>query len=409
MKTASPRRKLKSFVMIPAIIALAGLFTYVGLYALDRSLPEPEFSAANVLVDSGKKPSVTWPNYGQSAIATKSYGVVATNGDTEAQPTASVAKLITALAIMKKQPFTDQKGGTITFTNSDVASYQSYVDGGGTVAMVEAGLEWTHYQALEAILLASANNVSDSMVISVFGSLDNYRDFAQKMVKDLGMINTTIGVDASGYDPSTKSTAHDMAILALEALDDPMIRQIVSQGQADLPVAGRIENTNKLLADTDIIGMKTGWTPEAGGTFVLAGTQYDGDLSQQVVAVVMGNPDGPGTSAQNDAYELFKSAKQNFTYRELISKDEVLGRLNFAWSEQLVSVRASDSIGEFMWADEMPEVRVRVDNNILASDKDIGQVVASFGDWQKKVPLELSQSMPEPSLWWRLAGRYLSD
>lgn len=228
MKTASPRRKLKSFVMIPAIIALAGLFTYGGLYALDRSLPEPEFSAANVLVDPGKKPSVTWPNYGQSAIATKTYGVVATNGDTEAQPTASVAKLITALAIMKKQPFTDQKGGTITFTNSDVASYQSYVDGGGTVAMVEAGLEWTHYQALEAILLASANNVSDSMAISVFGSLDKYRDFAQKMVKDLGMINTTIGVDASGYDPSAKSTAHDMAILALEALGDLMIRQIVS-------------------------------------------------------------------------------------------------------------------------------------------------------------------------------------
>lgn len=409
MSTLERRQKLKLFIVVPLIVVLAAVLTYVGLGLLDGAVSEPKFTAANLTIESGNKSKINWPSYGQSAIATKNYGAVARHGETKPQPTASTAKLITALAVMKKAPFDDEAGETITFTDKDVESYQKYVDGGGTVAKVEAGLTWTYYQAIEAILLASSNNVSDSLAIKVFGSLDNYREYAQQMVKDIGMSNTTIGVDASGYDPSTVSTADDMALLALAAIEDPMIRQIVAKSQVDLPVAGQIENTNRLLVNSDIIGMKTGWIPEAGGTFVLAGDQTDGEHSQKIAVVVMGDPNGPGASTQNDAYELFKSAKQNFSYQELVTKGQVLGSLDPAWAEHLVSVQSVESIGAFVWSDQKPEIKVEPSGKFVGKNSSPGRVVVRVANWRQESPLELSQPLSEPSLKWRLVDRYLPN
>jgi D-alanyl-D-alanine carboxypeptidase (penicillin-binding protein 5/6) len=175
---------------------------------------------------------LTWPTYGQSAVASKEYGVLATNGDTAPQPTASTAKLITLLSVMTKKPFTDGKGETITFTSEDVMRYNNYVAGNGTVTPVAAGVQWTQYQAMQAIQIDSANNVSDSLAIWTFGSLEEYRHYTQDMVKRLGMNNTTIGTDASGYSPTTTSTAHDMAILMTHILNNPTLRDIIGQSAA---------------------------------------------------------------------------------------------------------------------------------------------------------------------------------
>jgi D-alanyl-D-alanine carboxypeptidase (penicillin-binding protein 5/6) len=123
---------------------------------------------------------------------------------------------------------------------------------------------------MEAVLLESANNVADSLAVWAFGSLEAYRAYAQKMVQEIGMNHTTIGTDASGYHPTTTSTASDLALLAREVLKEPMLRQIVDTSSTSLPGAGRIQNTNRFLG-SEVVGMKTGYTPEAGGVFVLAG------------------------------------------------------------------------------------------------------------------------------------------
>jgi D-alanyl-D-alanine carboxypeptidase len=88
----------------------------------------------------------------------------------------------------------------------------------------------------------------------------------------------------------------------------------MSQQTVTLPVTGTITNTNFLLDHDEIVGMKTGYNPEAGGVFVLAGRHSVDEHAQDIVTVVMGAPGGASRVAQQDAYTLYASAKENFSY-----------------------------------------------------------------------------------------------
>lgn len=348
MKIRGRAIKRQGYIWLFLTILIFGLITTFSLYRYQSAslLTAPDLQA--LTIETSPAQPLAWPAYGQAAVATKEYGVLAAWGDEGPQPTASAAKLITVLAIMRQKPFSDGRGATITFTQADAMSYQSYLAGNGSVVPVTTGLVWTQYQALQAILLGSANNVSDSMAIWAFGSLDAYRQYAQQMVQDFGMKDTTIGSDASGYSPTTTSTAHDLALLATKVLEEPVLREIVGQSQVVLPGAGSIENTNRLLADTEVLGMKTGWIPAAGGVFVLAGRQTEGQHRHEVITVVMGAPGGASQTAQQAAYVLYQSAKSNFSYQEVIMKGQQVGAYHPAWSSQSVAIIAKDAVGTFV-------------------------------------------------------------
>ena len=346
---------------------------------------------------------LTWPGYGQAAVATKDLGIVATHGETAPQSTASTAKLMTVLAIMQKKPFSDGRGETITFTADDVARYSTYVAGNGTTAAVSARLQWTQYQALQAILLASANNISDTMAIWAFGSLENYREYAQEMVRKLGMNETTIGTDASGYDASTASTAHDLALLALRVLEEPVLREIMSQQTVTLPVAGAITNTNFLLDHDEIVGMKTGYNPEAGGVFVLAGRHSVDEHAQDIVTVVMGAPGGSSRVAQDDAYALYASAKENFSYQQITTSGQPIGSAVPAWSEA-IPVLAKEGVGMFVWSGT--PIGLQLPNEYIEpGSQGAGVLTISRGEQQRDIPLTLARPIPQPNLWWRIVAR----
>ena len=183
---------------------------------------------------------------------------------------ASTIKIITALAILDKKPLqTGQQGPYITLGTSDVAIYQDYLRRGGSVAKVAAGEKISQYQALQAMLLPSANNIADSLVIWAFGSQKAYLSYAADFVASIGLKNTHLA-DASGFSPNSTSTAEDLVTAGLKAMRNPVIAEIVAQKQAKIPIAGVIQNVNWLLGKDGIIGIKTGHTDEAGGCYLFA-------------------------------------------------------------------------------------------------------------------------------------------
>lgn len=230
-----------------------------------------------------------WPQYGQAAYGVTDNGVLASSNDnTKSVPVASLAKVITALAVLKQKPLAPgEQGPMIKLSDKDVAIYNDYMRKDGSVTLVEEDEEISQYEAMLAMLLPSSNNMADSLTRWAFGSDEAYVAYANKMVKDLGLTTTSIA-DASGFSPSTTSSAHDMVQLGILYMQNPLLRQIATQREAKIPVAGIIPNYNAPLNKDGVLGIKVGYTDEAGRSFLVADVRKDGTIS---VAAALGAPD----------------------------------------------------------------------------------------------------------------------
>ncbi len=197
------------------------LLFIVGFWLYRRPLPVLHAQLVNSKVNTGSALQLPWPAYGQSAFGAVGYGVLATNNTETPVPIASIAKTITALAILQKKPLQiigQQTAPTlplITLTDTDVQFYRDYLAKDGSVVPVTSGEQISEYQALQAILIPSANNIAETTARWAFGSIDEYVAYANQFVKTLGMSHTHVA-DASGFSPQTTSTAEDLVLLGQE-------------------------------------------------------------------------------------------------------------------------------------------------------------------------------------------------
>lgn len=260
---------------------------------------------------------LVWPAIGQAAIGSVEDGVLASSSDNEKlRPTASTAKVITALAIMEKQPFKQgHEGQTYTITRDDITSLNAYITEGGSTLPMLIGMKLTQYQAMQRMLIASDNNMADILVKRIFGSMETYVMYAHDMLKRMGVTRTVVA-DASGFSPATVSTPSELIAIGIAALKNPVIARIVALRQAEIPVAGIIKNTNQLLGVNGTIGIKTGTTDEAGSCLLFAAryTAKDGQRGT-IVGVIMG--DTNHNRLYSDCRDLLASAKKGLVWLRL--------------------------------------------------------------------------------------------
>jgi D-alanyl-D-alanine carboxypeptidase (penicillin-binding protein 5/6) len=255
---------------------------------------------------------LAWPAVGQAAIGSVEDGLLARSSDKEkVRPIASMAKVITALAIMEKQPFKPgQEGQIYTITKNDIAGLRAYISQGGSTLPIFIGMKLTQYQAMQRMLIASDNNMADILVERIFGATELYVSYVQDMLKRMGLSRTVVA-DASGFNSATVSTPSELVVIGIAALNNPMIAKIVAQQQAQVPVAGTIKNTNQVLGVDGIIGIKTG-TTDAAGSCLLFAAHYTAKDRQRgtIVGVIMG--DKNHSRLYSDSRDLLASAKQGF-------------------------------------------------------------------------------------------------
>lgn len=93
------------------------------------------------------------PAVGQAAVSSVEAGLLARSSDNEERrPTASMAKVITALAIMEKQRFEPgQAGQTYTITEQDIESMQTNIAEDGSTLPLLIGMKLTQYQAIQLL------------------------------------------------------------------------------------------------------------------------------------------------------------------------------------------------------------------------------------------------------------------
>ena len=245
----------------------------------------------------GSAPVLAWPAEGQAAVEVEGVGGVASAQTLPSVPIASVAKVMTAYLVLREHPLTRRgQGFTITITPADVADEQRRVALGESTLPVRAGERITERQALQALLLPSANNIAVLLASHDAGSLAAFVARMNATAHALRMRSTTY-TDPSGFNPETTSTAADQLRLARVAMRDATFATIVREPSAVLPLAGRVTNLNALLGSDGYVGIKTGSDGAAGGCLVFAKNITVAGRHLTLLGAVLGQHQGPPIEA----------------------------------------------------------------------------------------------------------------
>lgn len=324
-------------------------------------------------------------DYGSYAVAVN--GEIVTGKNFESvQPTASTAKMILGLAIMQAKPFAlGENGETITIDEQFYQIYIDYAANGGSVSSVAVGEEISEHDALMSVFLPSSNNMADTLAIWAFGSLDKYRDYATKMLADLGINDTTIGIDASGFDASTTSTAADLAKIGTKVMGDPVLKEIVATTEYAVPVAGTLVNTNGLLGVNRISGIKTGFIGEQSGYCLISGYLEDDNI---VTLALLGAP--TRKESFDDSLAIINQAQEKIMPMKIISAGEVVGHYNSWWTGE-IEILADEDLYALCWsgAEKMID---------LLMSGETGTLEVQIGSKKYIVPVSTRPYSPEPSI-----------
>jgi D-alanyl-D-alanine carboxypeptidase (penicillin-binding protein 5/6) len=323
--------------------------------------------------------------YGQWAAAINGSVVMKSADELAPQPTASTAKMILALAVVDKKPLSEEDPGEgITITEEMYNKYVWYVANNGSSTAVTVGERISEYDALCSVLLASSNNMADSLAIWAFGSLDGYKTYATEMLQKLGVTNTKIGVDASGYDPSTTSTAEDLAKIATALMNQPVLAEIVGRSEAVVPVAGNIKNTNQLVGTDGIIGVKTGYIGDASGYCLVSAYK---ESSETITVALLGAP--TREASFDDTQRIVEELQKIIVTRNLVAKEQEVGHFATWWAGNIPIKATEDLNGVFANRAEIE----------LVMTKNTGKMTFASSEINYEVSVEAEEFPREPTFW----------
>ena len=218
----------------------------------------------------------------------------------------------------------------------------------GSAMYLLPGEVFTVRELLDGLLVKSANDAAVLLARTISGDIQSFATLMNQRAKDIGCTNTSF-VNPNGlHDPSHTISAHDMALIAREAMKNATFRELVSQVNVTLdetpktPEKRYFRNTNRFLWSTSKIiynneyipikyevvdGIKTGYTEEAGNCLVSSGEKND----IRVISVVF---KASGYDVYRDSRLLLDYGFDNFEKKTLIKKDTVLGSQPINYSSQ---------------------------------------------------------------------------
>ncbi|MHB1538653.1 MAG: D-alanyl-D-alanine carboxypeptidase family protein [Solirubrobacteraceae bacterium] len=240
----------------------------------------------------GPRPKLAWPREGESAVEVAGVGRLGVHGSDKPVPIASVAKVMTAYLTLREFPLQPgSEGFELTVTKAEVREEHARVALEESVVPVAAGERLSERQALQALLLPSANNVAAMLARHDAGSEAAFIARMNATASNIGMTGTRY-TDPSGFLETTVSTPTGLLELAAVAMREPGFAALVNEREARLPVAGRVVNYNGLLGSEGYVGIKTGSDEAAGGCLLFAKRATVAGHHFTILGVVLGQHDG---------------------------------------------------------------------------------------------------------------------
>jgi serine-type D-Ala-D-Ala carboxypeptidase (penicillin-binding protein 5/6) len=378
-----------------------------GLLAWNYLRPLPVVAASSGLpvqtIIPGAAPTLPWPGVGTAAVGVSGLGAIATSGDAQPAPAASVAKVMTALVVLTDKPLAaGDAGPSIAMTDQDVQAYQTDLAQQQSVVRVQAGEQLTELQLLQGMLIPSGNNIAETLARWDAGSIPAFVDKMNKQALKLGLAKTKFA-DPAGASAATVSTPSELMSLGMVAMQLPAFAQVVKLPQVQLPVAGAVYNVNGVLGKDGIVGIKTGSGFNAGANFLFAASVTVNNRVITIYGCVMGQP--TLAIAFSAARALIAAMKPALVVKQIIAHSQAVGAYDTPWAEH------SDVLSVFdVTLVEWPGMvlRERLDGKTLSIDKPIapgssaGSLHITLGDYVLDVALVTGSGLNPPGRVWRI-------
>jgi len=392
-----PRRSVwRAPLLVPLMTALVMATIYaVAMLMWPLHAVTPTIAAQEVTPVAAPAAVMPWPAQGSAAVSVAGIsGSLASSPD--AVTMASITKVIASLVILEEMPLAlGEQGPSFSFSRQTAGDYLSRDE---SALRVPVGGSLTQYQLLEGTLIGSAGNYIDRLADALYPNDAVFARAAMQWLDAHGITGITIA-DPSGIGVRNTATPEDLLAVARLAMAHPVIAEIVGKTSVDLPGAGLVENTNRLLADPGVVGIKTGMLNDAYNV-LLAKDIVVGETTVRVYADVLHQSDPDTRSAI--ARQLFAALEEQLQPTTTVAQGTVVGTVTTEWGESVDVVAAADA-DLILWnASPATAVATLQLGEARVAGADVGTVAVTGPLGSAAVAAELAADIEPPSPWWRL-------
>lgn len=258
---------------------------------------------------------------------------------------ASLTKIMTTIVSIEKIENLDEK---VTITEKMLAD----VPWDASVAGIQVGDILTYKDLLYASMLPSGADATDSLAISLFGSISGMVKAMNDKATELGLVNTSF-INTTGYDtPGHHSTAKDILTLLKYCLQNETFKEIYTTKtyttSSNLKFNSTVIDTNKRFNyDLSYIqGSKTGFTDEAGQC--LAALSKIDDTN--IITITINAPYVQGSARHLlDMTKLHDALEENYEKRTFIEEGDTIKELPTKYAkEETVPINSLTSISRYI-------------------------------------------------------------
>jgi D-alanyl-D-alanine carboxypeptidase (penicillin-binding protein 5/6) len=316
--------------------------------------------------------------------------------------------MMTAYVILQDHPLAPgETGPVIELTTADEERWLEMISQDQSSLIVYAGQRLTQLQLLQGLLVPSANNYAEILATWDAGSIAAFVDKMNAQAQALGMLDTTYH-DTSGFSAATVSTPADQLLLARAAMQDPVFAATVRLEEVTIPSVGAVASVNQLLGVDGVVGIKTGFTEEAGGNFAFAAIRDIGGQQVDVYGVILGQGDHvDGFESRQAAFTATQTALNSLDagleYRLVISNRQPMATVTTDWGDD-VDLVVTEDVELLTWPGVTLQTTVEVEDVSpgQAAGEQVGWVNLILGEQARRLPLVLADDLDGPSIFWRL-------
>lgn len=300
----------------------------------------------------------------------------------EQVPMASTTKIMTLLVTLENANL------------NDIVNVSSYAASMPDVQLgIRAEEKFRLKDLLYSLMLESHNDVAVAIAEHVAGSTDKFAVLMNKKAKELGAYHTNF-VTPNGLDALNHyTTAYDLALIANYAIENNMFCNIIKTPTYTFheQTRGRtftVNNKDRFLVMYDgAIGIKTGFTGNAGYCFVGAAKQGD----KKMISVVLASGWPPHKEYKwKDTIKLMNYGFREFEMKKILKKGTNFQKIKVENSieENKITPYAKDSISLLLNSNEKVTFEIKVPCKLYApvsKDDIVGKMIVKINDKIYKV------------------------